>query len=128
MLPARNSHFFARRDVMDDMKAKLEAQDPGQIKSIALHGLGGVGKTEIAREFAYEAEEGLNTILWIRSHTAVALADSFTYVALRLCLMGAMPQEAAKNRAIVLNWLSSTCEFFLHTYFPLFSSSWSFNN
>lgn len=110
MLPARNSRFFPRREVMEHVQAKLDAQPHGQIKSIALHGLGGVGKTEVAREFAYEAEKSLNTILWIRSHTAAALAETFTYAALRLDIPGAMPQENAKNRALVLNWLSRTCK------------------
>ncbi|MCJ1244871.1 hypothetical protein MMC30_002072 [Trapelia coarctata] len=110
MLPARNSRFFPRREVLEQVQVELGGQPQGQVRSVVLHGLGGVGKTEIAREFAYEAEEGLNTILWIRSHTAAALAETFTYAALRLDLMGAMPQENAKNRALVLNWLSRTSQ------------------
>ena len=110
MLPARNSRFFARKDITKQIRDKLDAQDQSRIKSIVLFGLGGVGKTEIAREFAYAAEHSLNTILWIRSNTAGILAESFTYAAMRLDLPGAMPQEDAKNRALVLGWLSRTSE------------------
>ena len=104
---------------MKQIKDKLDAQDRSRIKSIVLYGLGGVGKTEIAREFAYEAEHRMNTILWIRSNTAGILAESFTNAAMRLDLDGAMPQEDAMNRELVINWLSrpSECPLILDSIF-----------
>jgi hypothetical protein len=52
---ARNPLFCGRVDVLAQLHTALQALDPdeGIMKSCALHGIGGVGKTQITVEYCY---------------------------------------------------------------------------
>lgn len=110
MLPAKNPRFFGRDAILRQIDKTLAAPDAGGLDSLMLHGLGGIGKTEIAREYAYRAEPDLNAVLWIRSKTPLALAESFSSAAMRLDPIQADPREDTRNKALVLNWLSQPCK------------------
>lgn len=77
---------------------------------MALHGLGGVGKTTIALKYAelklYRGE--LDALFWVYSERLVSLKQSFTNIALRLKLPDARSGDHEENRAVVLNWLQQT--------------------
>jgi tetratricopeptide (TPR) repeat protein len=48
-LPARNPHFVGRAEELEQLDRMLE---PGSAAVVAVHGLGGIGKTELVLEYA----------------------------------------------------------------------------
>ncbi|KAF8851460.1 hypothetical protein BDZ45DRAFT_730880 [Acephala macrosclerotiorum] len=108
MLPlVRNHHFFDRDDAIAKINKHFSRTGTGvgQPHSLALYGLGGVGKSAVALKYAYSRIDELDAILWVRSETPTALAQSFTDIAMRLEIHDAHPQHHIKNRVLVLNWL-----------------------
>jgi tetratricopeptide (TPR) repeat protein len=65
-LPARNPHFTGRSDMLEELRARLRAK-PGAVvtQTGAIHGLGGVGKTELALEFAHRFAADYDIVWWI---------------------------------------------------------------
>ena len=49
----------------------------------------GVGKTDIALEYAYTNPSGIEAIFWIQCETSITLRQSFTDMAVQLNLPGA---------------------------------------
>lgn len=62
-------------------------------KSCLLHGLGGVGKSQLAAEFARKHQENFSAIFWIASSTKEKLKRSIAALALKL------PQDQISEKA-----------------------------
>lgn len=113
----RNPHFTGRDEVLRQLAQFLLPAIPGTPTSIhqamlvqtrALTGLGGIGKTQIAVEYAYRSrEQGHYThTLWINAASEEAIITSF------ITLAEALPDFPAKNEteqrklvAAVERWL-----------------------
>jgi tetratricopeptide (TPR) repeat protein len=65
-LPPRNPHFTGRSDTLEALRAQLRAE-PGVVvtQTGAIHGLGGVRKTELALEFAHRFASDYDIVWWI---------------------------------------------------------------
>jgi hypothetical protein len=114
MMPARSNRYYPRPDVIKAMRTALDEQDPDEIRSLTLHGLGGVGKTEVAREYAHQCRATINTILWIRSDSSVALNKAFSRAATWLNLPNQGYNDASMNRAMVLSRLQELGKMIIH--------------
>jgi len=79
----------------------------------ALSGLGGVGKTQTALEYAYRHMDEYGYIFWVTAHSREALISGYLTVAglLGLPLADAQDQTLAVN--VVKHWLSSHKGWFL---------------
>jgi tetratricopeptide (TPR) repeat protein len=84
-LAARNRNFTGRLDILDKLRQKLQ---PGQraesLMVCALHGMGGVGKTQIATEYAYRLQNKYSIIWWVDAERSASTADDLTQLARRL--------------------------------------------
>ena len=97
------------------------AQDASQpFRSLALHGIGGVGKSSVAMQYAetriYRKE--LDAMFWIAGGKESIIRQNFTDIAVRLKLPGAQPNDHDQNRTLVLNWLQITGETIRLRYVP----------
>ena len=112
---ARNERFFGRRDILDDIDERLQGHGDSQgLKSLAIHGLGGVGKTQIALEYAYSKQSQFDAILWVPAKDDLAMQQGFTKIAVDgLKLPTANPQSHQENVLSVVNWLQQTRELIL---------------
>jgi tetratricopeptide (TPR) repeat protein len=64
-LPARNPTFSGRGDLLEGLHASLRAGSAAAVVPTgAVHGLGGVGKTELALEFAHRFRSD-NDVVWL---------------------------------------------------------------
>jgi len=110
MLPAaRNRRFFGREELLQRIDSELTyTHEEAGIRSVALHGLGGVGKTQVALAFAYSKINDFNAIFWIAAETDVVLKQSFSRIAINLKLPNAHPQNHEENTLLVLSWLNQT--------------------
>lgn len=72
----RNSFFSSREDILESIHINFETYEDRQIIQI-LSGVGGVGKTQIAIEYAYSFLDYYPLIWWIKSETKQGIIDSF---------------------------------------------------
>ncbi|OTA87935.1 hypothetical protein M434DRAFT_130703 [Hypoxylon sp. CO27-5] len=112
ILPSiRTSRFFDRTDVIQKMEAHFNEVDiETSFRSLAIHGLGGVGKSTVALKYAEnKLQRGeLDALFWVYSEKLVSIRQSFTDIAMRLKLPDARPGDHDENHALVLNWLQHT--------------------
>ncbi|GCE09107.1 helix-turn-helix domain-containing protein [Dictyobacter aurantiacus] len=72
----RNAFFTGRESILDQLHERLHAHsqpDQGQSQLHMLSGLGGIGKTQIALEYAYRYSSEYRAVLWISAETDEAL-------------------------------------------------------
>lgn len=110
----RNSKFSGRQKELDTIRNCLSptSTTPGETRSFVLHGLGGMGKSEVALQFAWQNTSSFPAILWVTaenlektflSFVAIGIAAGFDRANLSGNEMGC--------RQIVLNWLKNTSTF-----------------
>jgi hypothetical protein len=112
----RTPRFFDRVEPIQQIEEHFNNLSPNtgadehSFRSLALYGLGGVGKTTVALKYAEnKLHRGeLDALFWVYSEKLVSLKQSFTNIALRLKLPDARSGDHEENRAVVLNWLQQT--------------------
>jgi tetratricopeptide (TPR) repeat protein len=97
--PARNRFFTGRDSLLSTLYDALEAGP------IALTGLGGLGKSQAAIEYAYRQETAYATRLWLRADSRESLISSCVTLAQALNLPQKAAQEEAEIVAAVQRWL-----------------------
>ena len=82
-VPARNPHFAGRDDLLEELRRRLSAggSTPGVQ---ALYGLGGVGKTQAALEYAHRFAADYDLVWWIDAEQPVLIPDQLAALAARL--------------------------------------------
>lgn len=104
-LPApRNPNFTGREAYLSALETQLQSGRPAALTQ-AIKGLGGVGKTQIALEYAYRHAARYQAVWWIRSEDEKTLAADYTLLA-----NGAdLPEkDAAEEQTVITavrNWL-----------------------
>ena len=78
--PLRNRAFTGRAEVLEELGQRLSA---GPVAVVAVRGLGGVGKSQVALEYAYRMCEAgrYEAAGWIRADSAVTLAEDLAAMA-----------------------------------------------
>jgi tetratricopeptide (TPR) repeat protein len=101
-LPDRNLFFTGREEVLAKIQDALARQGRA-----ALSGLGGLGKTETALEYAYLHLDEYDYTFWANADSREAIASDYAIIAglLRLSLAEAQNQTFTVNA--VKHWLSS---------------------
>ncbi|KAL7933132.1 hypothetical protein V8C35DRAFT_322549 [Trichoderma chlorosporum] len=92
------------------MASRSFHQDSTCLSSVALWGAAGIGKTQIALEYANRLwSEGFNVIIWISSETNAERAKSFSDAA-RVLQSSEFSETNTpeKNQHLVLEWLQQT--------------------
>lgn len=109
---AANTKFSGREDIFDTIDKSLDLEtrpSSPMLKSIALFGMGGIGKTQIAIQYAYRNIEKFDIILWIAADNAIAIGQSCRTIATGLGLLGGDElQDAAAAIYKMKNWLATT--------------------
>jgi hypothetical protein len=86
----QNDRFFGREAEMHKLNSHLSSKENvSSLRTYTIYGRRGVGKTEIALQYAYENPSSFDAIFWIQCETSVSLRESFTDVAVCLNLPGA---------------------------------------
>ena len=108
-IPLKRNPFFTGRD---EPLEKLE----NHLKTggaAALSGLGGVGKTQIAAEYAYRHRGDYQAILWTNASSQDNLTSSFIALAVLLNLPEKDAQDQEQTLVAVKRWLTSTPDYLL---------------
>lgn len=102
--------FWGREEILasiDDVLCKDSFEQP--LKSIALYGMGGVGKTQIALRYANVSREKFDAIFWVAADTLATINHSFREIAREIGLAKTDIEE--NDHAVismVKDWLSSS--------------------
>jgi tetratricopeptide (TPR) repeat protein len=104
----RNPHFTGREKLLEALRRQLAEKTVAAISQPqAVHGLGGVGKTQLAVQYAWEHHAEYEAVLWV-------VADSPGNASANLASLSRpegldLPEAAAKEQdarlAAVLRWL-----------------------
>ncbi|RWA07908.1 hypothetical protein EKO27_g7190 [Xylaria grammica] len=107
----RNHGFYGRGNELREINEAFQDQSsPPTIRTVAIWGTGGIGKSQIALEYAHwRWNSGTSVVLWIYSETEGEVAKSFREAAEKLHVDGYSETNTAdKNRHLVLQWLQTT--------------------
>ncbi|KAJ5512053.1 hypothetical protein N7463_001605 [Penicillium fimorum] len=78
----RNDRFTGRTDLLQRVHRYFKKEcAPSQQCVFALHGPGGIGKTQIAVEYAYKYMDSYTSVFWIDGSSEAAILRSFTHAA-----------------------------------------------
>ena len=101
----RNPHFTGRDDILRTIHQNFGAGDTVAItQSIA--GLGGIGKTQTAMEYAYRYAAHYKTIWWVAAETPQTTQESFLKFVRKMQLLPPDIMEESIITGAVQNWLS----------------------
>lgn len=108
----RNLFFTGREQILTRLHTTLHhEQATAHIQ--ALSGLGGVGKTQIALEYAYRFRHEYHAILWARAETRAMLTTDFMSIAEVLDLAEKAHQDQQVVIEAVRRWLSEHADWLL---------------
>ena len=98
-IPARNPGFTGRDGLLVAVRERLLAGDRAVVQ--ALHGMGGVGKTQLAAEYAHRFAGTYDLAWWVNAEQGGLIGDQFAALGLALgCVQAGAAMEAV--RAAVL--------------------------
>jgi hypothetical protein len=108
----RNPNFFGRGDVMEQIDSHLLPKhssgndEISSLRSFALCGLGGMGKTQIALEYAFSRKSSFDAIFWVQADERTSISQSFGTIATSLGIASdSEVSDLAVSFSIVMQWL-----------------------
>jgi hypothetical protein len=101
-VPQRNKNFTGRNELLDRLRQHTSTDDH---TPQALQGLGGVGKTAVATEYAHRYSEAYDLVWWIPSDQPTLVRSSLAALARPMHLDGAADRGIESAAAAVLDAL-----------------------
>ena len=102
----RNPYFIGREDLLTTIANALQTSK-GAAPPQALSGLGGIGKTQIALEYAYRFVANYQFVFWARAATRDTLIADYVTFATLLSLPEKDEQDQLKIVAVIKLWLTT---------------------
>lgn len=104
----RNPCFTGREELLHTLHTRLSvSQQIALTQPHALHGLGGVGKTQLALEYAYRYASQYQAIFWIEAETIEHILSSLLRIAEVLQLPERKEADQQRVTAAIRRWLSA---------------------
>ena len=110
----RNPFFTGREDVLKNLHEMLMAGKTAALtQPQAISGLGGIGKTQAAVEYAYRYGSEYQAVLWAKADTREVLIADFVSIADLLNLPEKNEQDENKVVNVVKRWLQTHTDWLL---------------
>ncbi len=103
----RNAFFTGREEVLQTLHQQLSQDEAVALSQTqAISGLGGIGKTQTAVEYAYRHRQDYQAIFWVRAETELELRTGFVEIARLLNLPQQEAQDPDDTIQAVKQWLA----------------------
>jgi tetratricopeptide (TPR) repeat protein len=100
-LPTRNSDFSGRGRLLEELHERLTAGGAtAVVQAATVHGLGGVGKTQLALEYAHRYASDYDVIWWVPAERPVTVPGLVAGLARRL----GVPEPADEAELLASLW------------------------
>ena len=110
----RNPFFTGREEILEALHTQLHVEQVVALtQSYAIRGLGGIGKTQIALEYAYRHALKYSAIFWIDAETIEHVMSSLLRIAELLQLPERQDADQQRIVAAVQRWLSTHSQWLL---------------
>ncbi len=110
----RNPFFTGREDVLKTLHTTLtEGKTATLTQPQAISGLGGIGKTQVAIEYAYRYGNEYRAVLWVKADSREALVSDFVSIADPLDLPEKNEQDQNRVVNAVKRWLQNYVDWLL---------------
>lgn len=96
----RNPNFAGREAILDNLHTRLKATRNSTDVHV-VHGLGGVGKTQLVVEYAYRFAKDYNVVAWLSADEPTALATDYAALARPLGLPYQSAGEIADHPTVI---------------------------
>lgn len=93
-VPPQITGFVGREDLLDHLHRTLAANRPMAITQAAIHGLGGIGKTSLAAEYAHRHFDQYAGVWWASAESRTVLIESLAELG---AVLNARPNEASQS-------------------------------
>jgi tetratricopeptide (TPR) repeat protein len=106
-VPQRNKNFTGRQELLGELRRRLEAQhaEAAVVLPHAMHGMGGVGKTQLAIEYAWRYANHYQAVWWITADQPGLIRSTLAGLAPHLDLTGLAPGRVEDAATAVLQAL-----------------------
>lgn len=94
-VPPRNLNFTGREDLIDQLHEQLASGGLTAVLPAALHGMGGIGKTQTAVEYIYRHLDDYDLVWWIPAAQPTQIRSALTDLARQLGLPGSSEAHSA---------------------------------
>ncbi len=84
LIPMRNQYFTGRDSLLKVLHNKLTAERTGENMPVAITGLGGIGKTQLAIEYIHRYRNEYSYVLWAKADTPETLISELFKLAKKL--------------------------------------------
>lgn len=109
----RNPAFFGRTALLNDIQVVLKSSEAaGRIRSVALWGTGGIGKSQVALEYAnMQIQAKCRLVLWLPAQSETEMSRALVQAANNVRPPGFEEgMSAERTRFMMWNWLQTTGE------------------
>ncbi|WP_197043377.1 FxSxx-COOH system tetratricopeptide repeat protein [Saccharothrix sp. NRRL B-16314] len=99
-VPPRNVNFTGRADLLQELERRLVRGGTAAVLPETLHGMGGVGKSHLAIEYAYRNRGNFDLIWWVPAERSVKIVNSLVELGQRLGLEGGTESNVAVQQVL----------------------------
>ncbi len=110
--PRRNPLFTRRETILEKLYTMFHKEETGSAHPQALCGIGGIGKTQIAIEYAYRYRESYQSVLWASADPHDYFSKDFIRIAKLLYPEQEFP-AAPQAISAVISWLETNTHWLL---------------
>ncbi|KAL6912574.1 hypothetical protein FSST1_010334 [Fusarium sambucinum] len=102
-----NEHFVGREDDLRILRYKLESSTE-LLCVVSIHGLPGIGKTELVAQYCKRYRDKYGAFLWVTSDKQAKIINALSGYTMMLQLAGSSVDNEPKNVQLLLSWLRTT--------------------
>ena len=120
-VPKPNPNFTGRDQILQEIRTSVSEGKGIANTRLVLHGLGGIGKSQLAAEYCYRNSSRYDVVWWIRAEKEASLRSDYTSLASKDALD--LPEQDAEEQDIIIravrHWLDTH-----HGWLLAFDNAW----